>query len=168
MSDTNNRSNKYGLFLFIGIFAFLFSGYVLRGIHPPTNILYGLVIFVFLFIIGLVIVRDFSSEFMIKAFAISFGVMFLIFAGFFALSAFGHHSAKHIHADKLDTVPDDFAIVTQEELKDYPALKEAISTQRTMKVSLGEFERTSDFLDQKGSYVIKVGNEYYGISFMTA
>jgi hypothetical protein len=68
----------------------------------------------------------------------------------------------------LQTIPEEFAVVTEEELNDYPALKEVIETQNYVKADPDEWMRTIEFLDGKGSRVIKVGNEYYDIGFATA
>lgn len=168
MDKPNNITLKYLFFLFIGIFAFFFSGYALRGMHPPMNVLYGLLIFMLLFIIGLITVRNFSTEFILKAFAISFGVIFLIYASFFAWSAYSHSNANSIDAYELESAPDEFILVTQEELNEYPGLKRTIETKTYAKVSSGEFRRTLDFLDRNGTYNIKVGDEYYQILFASA
>jgi hypothetical protein len=76
--------------------------------------------------------------------------------------------SKAIDARLLDTVPDEFAVVTEEELNDYPALKEAMDTQSYVKANPQEWSKTIDFLDEKGSYVVKFKDEYYEIGFMTA
>ncbi|TQD28426.1 hypothetical protein [Methanolobus vulcani] len=95
-------------------------------------------------------------------------VFFLLFAAFFMWSAYNHMYSKEIDARLLDTVPDEFVIVTEEELNDYPALKEAIDTQSYVKANPHEWSKTIDFLDEKGSHVIKFRDEYYQIMFATA
>ena len=37
-----------------------------------------------------------------------------------------------------------------------------------LKVHPDEWKRTADFLSEKGSYIIKVGEEYYEVGFATA
>lgn len=103
-----------------------------------------------------------------KALGLLIVISFLLFAAFFTLGAYNHMYSKGIDARLLDTVPDEFVIVTGEELNDYPALKEAIDTQSYVKASPHEWSKTTDFLDEKGSYVIKFEDEYYEIMFSTA
>ncbi|AKB84912.1 hypothetical protein [Methanococcoides methylutens] len=168
MDNLTDIQKKYIFFFCIGIFTFYLSGYVLRGFHPPQNIYLMLLIYGILFGIGILFSKERSSVFVVNAFVISFVALLLISAGFFAWSAYGHMNSKSISADLLDYTPEDFVVVTEEELNDYPALKETIETQRYVKASPGEWRRTIEFLEEKGSYVIKVGDEYYGISFSTA
>jgi hypothetical protein len=160
--------SKWIVFFCIGIFTFLLSGYILRGIHPPQNVFLMLLVYVVLFGAGILTYKERSSKFIAKAFIISFMALFLISAGFFVWSAQSHMNAKYIDADQLDYVPEEFVVVTEEELKEYPALKETIETQKYVKANSGEWTRTIEFLDSKESYVIKVGDEYYEVGFATA
>ncbi|WP_440952276.1 hypothetical protein [Methanococcoides sp. FTZ1] len=159
---------KYIIFFCIGIFTFFLGGYVLRGFHPPQNIYMMFLIYWILFGTGILVSRERSRVFVVNAFVISFVALLLISAGFFAWSAYSHMYSKSIDADLLDYTPEEFVVVTEEELNDYPALKEAIETQSYVKASPGEWRRTIEFLEEKGSYVIKVEDAYYGISFATA
>ncbi|WP_244603645.1 hypothetical protein [Methanococcoides sp. AM1] len=168
MDSLTSIQKKYIIFFCLGIFAFYLSGYVLRGFHPPQNIYLMLLIFLILFGIGVVASREISSVFVVNAFVISFVALLLISAGFFAWSAHSHMYSKTIDAELLDYTPEDFVVVTEEELKEYPALKETIETQSYVKASPGEWERTIEFLEEKGSCDIKVEDEYYGVSFATA
>ncbi|UGV41864.1 hypothetical protein J7W08_02525 [Methanococcoides orientis] len=168
MDNLTEIQKKYIFFFCIGIFTFYLSGYVLRGFHPPQNIYLMLLIYGILFGIGILFSKERSSVFVVNAFVISFVALLLISAGFFAWGAYGHMNSKSISAHRLDYVPEDFVVVTQEELNDYPALKETIETQSYVKASPGEWRRTIEFLEEKGSSVIKVGDEYYGIGFDTA
>ncbi len=68
----------------------------------------------------------------------------------------------------METPPDKFVIITEEELNQYSVLKEAIKSLTGVKVKPDEWKRTDDFLDQKGSRFVKVGEEYYEIYFVTA
>jgi hypothetical protein len=167
MNKTTTR-RKYLIFFAIGIISFYLSGYLLRGIHPPQSIYLMLLIYCILFGISILVCKERSRGFVLKAFAVSFAALFLISAGFFALSAHSHINSKAIDAERLQTIPDEFAVVTEEELSEYPALKEAITSQNIVQVNQDEWLRTSDYLTEKGSYTIKVGNEYYQIGFMTA
>jgi ABC-type multidrug transport system permease subunit len=169
MDDSDSKLDKYVLFFFLGIFTFFLSGYVLSGVHAPMSIFLMGLIYLALLALGIVLSRERSAGFALKAFAVSFVALFLISAGFFALSAYSHSSAKWIEADKLDFEPDEYAVVTEEELNEYPALREAIEASgSSVKVGPGEWTRTYEFLNEKGFYEIKVGGDYYGISFMTA
>nr|WP_321496985.1 hypothetical protein [uncultured Methanolobus sp.] len=103
-----------------------------------------------------------------KALGLLIVVFFLLFAAFFMWSGYNHMHSKEIDARLLDTVPDEFVIVTEEELNEYPELNEAINTQSSVKIDPDEWLKTSEFLDEKGSYVIKFKDEYYEIGFLTA
>lgn len=156
------------MFFCLGIFTFLLSGYLLRGIHPPQSIYLMFLVYFLLVGTGILISKDRSRDFVAKAFVISFLALFLISAGFFAYSAQSHMYSTSINADQLQTIPEEFVVVTEEELNEFSALKEAIETQSYVKASPGEWRRTIEFLDEKGFHVIKVGNEYYQTSFATA
>lgn len=169
MNNPRNRNLKYLFFLFLGIFTFFLSGFVLQGIHPPTSIYLMFVIYGILFAGGLLISREWSPVFILKAFAASLVPLLLVSVAFFALGALSHEYSKSIEAEKLEFVPDEFVIVTEEELEEYPALKKAIeSPGLCFSVDPGEWKRTIDFLNEKGAYEIKIGNDYYFVFFMTA
>ncbi len=169
MDDSDSKADKYVLFFFLGIFTFFLSGYVLSGVHAPMSIYLMGLIYLALLALGIVLCRERSVGFALKAFAVSFAALLLLSVGFFALSAQSHSSAKWIEAEKLDFEPDEYAVVTEEELNEYPALKEAIEASgNSIKVSPEEWTRTAEFLDEKGFYEIKVREDYYGIFFMTA
>lgn len=166
---SGNKNFNYILFFFIGIISFFFSGFVLQGIHPPTSIYLMFVIYGILFAGGVLISKELSPVFILKAFVVSLVPLLLISAAFFALGALSHEYSKSIEAEKLDFVPDEYVIVTEEELNEYPMLKKVIeSPGMYFNADPEEWERTIDFLNEKGSYEIKVGNDYYSISFMTA
>ncbi|NOR49274.1 MAG: hypothetical protein GQ533_14730 [Methanosarcinaceae archaeon] len=167
MNKTTTR-NKYLMFFAIGIISFYLSGYLLRGIHPPQSVFLMLLVYWILFGIGILVCKERSRGFVVKAFAVSFAALFLISAGFFALGAYNHYDSKYIDAERLQTVPDEFAVVTEEELNEYPALKETITSQSIVKVRPDEWRRTIDYLTEKGSHTVKFGDMYYAIGFMTA
>lgn len=48
--------------------------------------------------------------------------------------------------NKLQTTPDDFVILTEEELDRYPAINEAIVSQKMVKVKPSEWSSIRDFL----------------------
>ncbi len=167
---------KYLLFLAIGILSFYISGLLLGilsetygiGIHGLEAIYIMLFTYVILLATGLIVSKERSFGFILKAFAISFAAMFLISVAFFAWSAYTEVNIKWISAQRLQTAPDKFVIIIEKELNQYPALKEAIRSQSGVNVKADEWKRTIDFLDQKGSRVIKVNEMYYEIYFATA
>ncbi|MCK5722056.1 MAG: hypothetical protein KAI84_05920, partial [Gammaproteobacteria bacterium] len=84
--------------------------------------------------------------------------------------AYNHYDSKYIDADLLQSAPDDFnfVVLTEEELNEYPAIMEAITGQQPVKVKPAEWQRSRDFLSEKGSYSVKFGDGYYDIGFITA
>jgi len=169
MNNSENMNSRYLLFFFIGIFTFFLSGYALTGIHPPTSIYLMFVIYGVLFAGGMLISRERSSVFILKAFAMSLVPLLLISAAFFALGALSHEYSKSIEAEKLEFIPDEFVIVTEEELDEYPVLKKAIESPGVyFSADPEEWRRTIDFLKEKGASEIKVEKDYYSISFTTA
>lgn len=174
--NKNNKRRTYLLFLSIGILSFYISGFLLGilsetygiGIHGLEAVSFMLFTYVILLAAGLIASKERSFGFILKAFAISFAAMFLISVAFFAWSAYTEVNIKWISAQRLQTAPDRFVNITEEELNQYPALKEAIRSQSAVKVKADEWKRTDDFLDQKGSRFIKVSGEYYEIYFVTA
>ncbi|WP_292466521.1 hypothetical protein [Methanolobus sp.] len=170
MDKSNNITLKYLFVLFIGTFAFFFIGGAIGGKHQLVMpILSALLIFMLIFMliygIGLVIFRNFSTGFILKTFAISFGVLFLIYTGSIGWDAYSPSNVRSIYAYELESAPDEFVVVTQEELNEYPGLKRAIETKNHVEVSAKEFRRTLGFLGQNGIYNIKIGDEYYQIVF---
>ncbi len=166
---------KHLLFLAIGILSFYISGFLLGilskagiGVHGPEAVSFMLFTYAILLAIGLIVSKERSFGFILKAFAISFAAMFLISVAFFAWGAYEHANARWIDAHRLQTTPDKFVIVTNEELNQYPALKEAVKSQGGVKVKPDEWERTVDFLDRKGSRFIKVDEIYYEVGFVLA
>jgi len=68
-----------------------------------------------------------------------------------------------------------YANITKEELEEYSSLKEVIELANKsengragLKVHPDEWERIGNFLSEKGSHNIKVGDEYYGVGFICA
>lgn len=166
MKNQSKNAKKYAMFFFIGIFTFYLSGYILRGIHPPKSIYLMLLVYLTLFAIGLLVLRDYSPGFVLKGFIISFGALFLISAGFFALGAYNHmNSAEYwIETEKLETIPEKYSVVTESEIEEYPALRRALKTAgEGFTVDSAEWKQVEEFLHLKGSNVIKVGNDYYQI-----
>ncbi|MDW7732138.1 MAG: hypothetical protein SCH66_06880 [Methanolobus sp.] len=161
-----NSRNSYLLFFLTGIFTFYLSGYILRGIDPPKSIYLMFLVFIVLTGTGIFATGEKSGMFIAKAFAISFAALIIISVLFFAMSAFSHMYSKTIDASPLQEKPDDFVVVTEEELNKYPALKKAIETQSYAGASSGEWERTIEFLN--GTSAVQYKDKYYGIGFLTA
>lgn len=169
MNNSGNKNFNYLRFIIIGVITFFLSGFALQGIHPPTSIYLMFVIYGVLFAAGLLISRKWSATFVLKAFIVSLIPLLLISAAFFAFGALSHEYSKSIGAEKLEFVPDESVIVTEEELDEYPLLKEAVRSPGVyFSADPEEWEQTIDFLNKKGAYEIKVGNDYYSISFTTA
>lgn len=168
-NNSKNKTSNYLLFFFIGVITFFLSGFALRGIHPPTSIYLMFVIYGLLFAGGLLISKKRSLVFILKAFVVSLVPLLLVSAIFFAYGALNHEYSRSIVAEKLEFVPDEFVIVTEEELDGYPLLKKTIeSPGMDFSANPEEWEQTIDFLNEKGAYEIKVKSNYYGISFATA
>jgi hypothetical protein len=127
-----------------------------------------LLVYWVLFGTGILVCKDRSSVFVAKAFIISFMALLLISVGFFVWGAYSHMNSTTIDADLLETIPEEFVVVTEEELNEYPSLKEAIATQSYVKADPDEWMQTIEFLDSKGYHVIKVGDAYYQVVFSTA
>lgn len=169
MNNLGNTNFNYLLFVFIGIITFFLSGFALQGIHPPTSIYLMFVVYGLLFAGGLLISKKWSLVFILKAFIVSLVPLLLISAAFFAYGAYSHEYFKSIEAEKLESAPDEFFIVTEEELDEYPVLKKAIESPGVyLGEDPGEWEQTIDFLNEKGAYEIKVKDDYYRIYFATA
>jgi len=73
---------------------------------------------------------------------------------------------RHIDAYLLQTAPDEFVVLTEQELNEYPVIREAITSQSIVKVRPDEWQRTYNFLGEKGSYNVKYDDGYYAIGFM--
>jgi predicted membrane protein len=120
-----------------------------------------------LFAIGSIIFKnDRHKKFALTAFTISFATIFLIFGATFALAGYNHLNSTEISADLLQTEPDEFFVLTEQNLDEYPAIREAITNQSTT-INNDEDMRTTNFLREKGSYNVKYGDRYYRIFFVT-
>ncbi len=183
--ERRGRRWKYLIFSIIGILSLLAGFYLGDEMHLGYVIFkatgglltifpFALIIYALLFSIGLYISREHSLGFGLKVFGISFLFLFLAFHGIMAYGAHEHYYAKAISVHKLNT-PSEYANITKEELEEYPALKKAIesanrseNSRATLKVHPDEWGRNRAFLSEKGSYNIKVGDEYYEVGFICA
>ncbi|MCD4843484.1 MAG: hypothetical protein K8R25_03250 [Methanosarcinales archaeon] len=122
-----------------------------------------------LFAIGSIILKnDRHMKFALTAFTISFATIFLIFGVTFALAGYNHDNSTGIRADLLQTAPDEFVVLTEQDLTEYPTIRDAITNHGEVEVKSDEWERIRNFLEEKGSYTVKFGDEYYEIRFTTA
>ncbi len=180
--EKRGRKKKYLVFSVIGLLSF-FGGLCLgEGLHlgyvilkasggPLTIFPFALIIYALLFSIGLYLSKEQSLGFVLKAFGISFIFIFLAFFGLMAYGAHQHYYAKYISVDKV-SAQSDYVIITEEELAEFSALKEAIAAANKsedcgtiVQVPPDEWERTRHFI---GSDNIKVVDEYYEVGFMLA
>ncbi|MGP8330122.1 MAG: hypothetical protein ACT6FF_07380 [Methanosarcinaceae archaeon] len=112
--------------------------------------------------------NDRHMRFALTAFTISFATIFLVFGATFALAEYNHINSTGISAHLLQTAPDEFVVLTEQDLNEYPAIRDAITNHGTVEVKLDEWEQIRIFLDEKGSYAVKFGDEYYKLGFSIA
>jgi hypothetical protein len=136
MNGTTKKENwRYLIFFLIGILS-LPLGLILSGLlsllSPAINIegiwqlVFPLFICSILFAIAIYAFKVRSVVFALKALAISFGFLFLIYVAWFMWSANEHESGA-ISITKFDTPQGEYAELTADELKGYPALEKALS-----------------------------------------
>lgn len=95
-------------------------------------------------------------------------ILLLSSISFFAASANAHMNAKNVVAHELDEIPNEFIVLSEKELGEYNELKEAMDDETWIRTSPGKWERTYQFLTNKGSFIVKYEDQYYQISFDTA
>lgn len=112
-----NKRRKYLLFLSIGILSFYISGILLGilsdygiGIHGLDTVSFMLFTYVILMAACLIVSRERSFGFILKAIALSFAAMFLISVAFFAWGAYKDANYKWISAHRLQTAPDNLLL----------------------------------------------------------
>lgn len=90
--------------------------------------LYPLVFLFILFAVGWIAFKNHPmAKFALKGFTISFFTIFLIVGAWFMWGAIEHEYAKYIDIHKVDGMTGEYVNITEEELREYPALKKAIS-----------------------------------------
>ena len=184
--ERRRRGWKYLMFSVIGILSFFAGFYLGDEMHlgyiifkssggPLTIFPFALIIYALLFLVGLHISRERSLGFVLKVFGISFLFFFLAFYGLMAYGAHEHYYAKYISVHKLSGAPSDCLNLTEEDLERYPTLKKAIELANKsengragLKVHPDEWGRIRAFISEKGSYNIRLGEEYYGVGFICA
>lgn len=180
-STKKEKRWKYLLFSCIGILSFLICEYWREEIfHPslggPSEIYFTLLIYSILFGSGLYVSKEKSVGFVLKAFVVSFITLILIFGGFFVWGAHQHYYAKWIDVDELKYIPSEYVTISNSELEQFPALKEAVVTLRPVKAHSKEWENLYNLIEEKSlekysktwTDAIRVGEKYYLIGFMTA
>jgi hypothetical protein len=125
-----------------------------------------MVIYSILVSIGIIVSKDRSRPFILKAFAVSFAALVLISGLFFAISAYSEMNSTAIGADILSEEPENYTLIKEEELKEYPALKKALETGEITEADSDEWERASKLFD--GEYIVQYKGKYYEIYFITA
>ncbi len=182
---TKKENLWYLIFFLIGILSLPVGLILSRLITLLTAInldgIWQLVIPLFvcsiLFAIAMYAFKVRSVAFALKALAVSFGFLFLIYVSWFMWSANEHELA--ISITKFDTSQGEYAELTADELKGYLALEKALSGEGCTKfnedswyckVDPDEWRRTSDFIRKKQLTVsapfFKINEKYYKIGFM--
>jgi hypothetical protein len=188
MNDSTNQKESrwsYIIFFLIGILSLplglILGGLLTKNIEGMWQLVFPLFICSILFGIALYAFKVRSVVFALKSLAISFGFLFLIYVAWFMWSASEHESGA-ISITKFDTPQGEYAELTTDELKGYPALEKALSGEGCTKsefnedswyckVDSDELRRTSDFIRKKqptaSALLFKINEKYYKISFMT-
>lgn len=179
---TKKENWRYLVFFLIGIISLpigLISGrLLLNNIEGIWQFIFPLFICLVLFAIAMYAFKVRSTVFALKALAISFGFLFLIFAAWFMWSESENESGA-ISIRRFDTPQGKYAELTADELKGYPALEKALSGEGCIKsdenswyckVDTDEWRRTSDFIrtiqPMNGDRLFKINEKYYRIGFM--
>ncbi len=134
-----------------------------------------------LFAIAMYTFKVRSVAFALKTLAISFRFLFLIYIAWFMWSA-NEHGSWVISITKFDTPQGEYAELTADELKGYPALEKALRGEGCTKSEINkeswycevdpdEWRRTLDFISKKqltgSAPLFKINEKYYMIGFMT-
>jgi hypothetical protein len=152
----------------------LFSGLLLavRGV-----LLFPVLLLLIIFVLGSVAFKERPLVgFTLRAFAVSFVAIFLIFNVFLMWGAYQHEHAKAIDVDELNYTPSEYVEISDTELEDFPALKEAVFSQRPVKTPPEEWRNLRDLIEHKSlakynetwTNAVKIDEKYYSIRFMTA
>ncbi|NJD51847.1 MAG: hypothetical protein FIB07_03175 [Candidatus Methanoperedens sp.] len=185
INDSTNQKERqwtYIVFFLIGILSLplglIFGSLLANNIEGTWQLIFPLFICSILFAIAMYAFKVRSAAFALKALAISFGFLFLIYVSWFMWSANEHESGA-ISITKFDTPQGEYSELTAGELKEYPALEKALSDEGCTKINennwyckvgLDELKRTSDFVNKKklmGAPLFKINEKYYKIGFMT-
>ncbi len=185
MNDsTSQKESKwsYIIFILIGILSLplglIFGKLLVNNIEGTWQLIFPLFVCLILFAIAMYAFKVRSAAFALKAIAISFGFLFLIYVSWFMWSASEHESGA-ISITKFDTPHGEYSELTADELKEYPALEKALSGEGCTKlnenswyckVDPDEWRWTLDFVNKKhlkGSVpLFKINEKYYEIDFM--
>ena len=75
---------------------------------------------------------------------------------------------QYIDAEKLYETPDVFVEIREQQMNDFPHLKEAITTGSGVETPKEEFDALFDFLDAEDTRYIKYNDEFCEIGFASA
>jgi len=95
-----------------------------------------------------------------KRLAALFGISTILFFVFFSGCVF---SERNIRATKLDDEPHNYINITEEQMNNFPHLKEAIITNKAIQTPQQEFQDLDDLLRSEFTSNIKYQNEYYEV-----
>ncbi len=72
---------------------------------------------------------------------------------------------RYLDANKLDGEPEKYIVITEEQMNNFPHLKEAILTSKGVKTPYDEYTKVDNLLEETRN--IKYMNEFYEIRFVT-
>ena len=75
---------------------------------------------------------------------------------------------QYIDAEKLYEIPDDYVELSEEQMNDFPHLKEAINIGDGVETPKAEFNTLFELLYAEDTKNIKYNDEYYEIGFVCA
>ena len=176
------RSFSFALKAFaiaIGASISIFYGGLFSGLLVGAGglLLVPVLLLLIIFVIGSVAFKERPLVgFTLRAFAVSFVALFLIFSVFLMWGAYQHEHAKAIDLDELNYTPSEYVEISDAELEDFPALKEAVVTLRPVKTPPEEWRTLRDLIENKAlakynetwTDAVKIDEKYYSIGFMTA
>jgi len=76
------------------------------------------------------------------------------------------YPSQGICANKLDEIPDNFVNMSEQQMDEFPHLKEAVISQECFDTPKEEFNALTDLLDTTATGFIKYKDEYYEIWFV--
>lgn len=180
---------KYLFFVLPGIISFIigFDFFELRNkiLSPFENFLrlpdisgfleflLSLLIMIILFFIFLLVFKERRIPFIIKSFSISLFTLIILFFLFFS---FALKTATYLNVERIEEMNViNYITVSNDELENFPALKNAIETiisenisEYSSKISDREGEKIDKFLENKNTNIIKYSGFYFKIGIAYA
>ena len=98
-----------------------------------------------------------------KRSVVLFGILTILVFVFFSGCAFPSYA---IHAKKLEVIPDNFVNISEQQMVEFPHLKEAVTTQYVIDTPKEVFDALTDLLDTTATGFIRYKDEYYEIAFV--